>query len=64
MQDHHFDELREALGAQQGEGFEEKLAHMLNNKVGDDLDDEEAMLKLKSTLKMFKDIDTKVKNAE
>lgn len=41
MQDYHFDELREALGAQQGEGFEEKLSHMLNNKVGDDLDDEE-----------------------
>jgi hypothetical protein len=41
MQDHHFDELREALGAQQGEGFEEKLAHMLNNKVGDELDDDE-----------------------
>ena len=40
MQDKHFDELREALGAQQGEGFEEKLKNMLNNKVGDMDDDE------------------------
>lgn len=41
MQDHHFDELREALGAQQGEGFEEKLAHMLNNTKTGDMDDDE-----------------------
>lgn len=40
MQDHTFDKLREALGAQQGEGFEEKLAHMLNNKAGDMDEDE------------------------
>lgn len=33
MQDHTFNELREALGAQQGEGFEEKLKNMLNQKV-------------------------------
>lgn len=35
MQDHTFDELREALGAQQGEGFEEKLKNMLNQKPVD-----------------------------
>lgn len=35
MQDRTFDELREALGAQQGEGFEEKLKNMLNQKVDD-----------------------------
>jgi hypothetical protein len=35
MQDHTFDELREALGAQQGEGFEEKLKNLLNQKSDD-----------------------------
>lgn len=35
MQDRTFDELREAFGAQQGEGFEEKLKNMLNQKVDD-----------------------------
>jgi hypothetical protein len=40
MQDHHFDELREALGAQKGEGFEEKLQNQLGDKAGDMDDDE------------------------
>lgn len=33
MQDQTFNELREALGAQQGEGFEEKLKNLLNQKT-------------------------------
>ena len=41
MQDHTFNELCEALGAQQGEGFEEKLAHMLNNNKAGDMDEDE-----------------------
>lgn len=46
MQDHTFDELREALGAQQGEGFEEKLNNLFNQKAaGPDWDDEERMRK-------------------
>ena len=44
MQDKTFDELREALGAQQGEGFEEKLHRLLNQKTkGPDWADEEKM---------------------
>lgn len=35
MQDRTFNELRDALGAQRGEGFEEKLKNMLNQKVDD-----------------------------
>jgi hypothetical protein len=35
MQDHTFDELREALGAQQGEGFEEKFENLLHQKAED-----------------------------
>lgn len=44
MQDRTFNELREVLGAQQGEGFEDKLKNMLNQKVDDpDWDDEAKM---------------------
>lgn len=34
MQDHIFNELRETLGAQQGEGFEEKLQSLMLQNGG------------------------------
>ena len=44
MQDQTFNELREALGAQQGEGFEEKLQNLLHQKAEDpDWEDEERL---------------------
>ena len=44
MQDQTFNELREALGAQKGEGFEEKLQNLLRQKAEDpDWEDEERL---------------------
>lgn len=44
MQDQTFNELREALGAQKGEGFEEKLQNLLHQKAEDpDWEDEERL---------------------
>ena len=44
MQDQTFNELREALGAQRGEGFEEKLQNLLHQKAEDpDWEDEERL---------------------